>query len=79
MSPGAGPSLARVGALVLRHLYILKVSWPRLLELTYWPTMQVVMWGFITVFLRTNSSWVAQATGVLIAADAGARFQSGIV
>jgi len=58
----------RISALVLRHLYVLSTSWPRLLELAYWPVMQVIVWGFISTFLRTNSSWVAQAAGVLIAA-----------
>jgi ABC-2 type transport system permease protein len=61
-------SLRRVSALVLRHVYVLRTSWPRILELAYWPMMQVIVWGFISQFLRTNSSWVAQAAGVLIAA-----------
>ena len=59
-------SRRRIGALVLRHIYILRGSWPRILELAYWPLMQMFVWGYITVFLRENSSWVAQAAGVLI-------------
>jgi ABC-2 type transport system permease protein len=58
----------RVGAMVLRYLYLLRGSWPRVLELAYWPIVQMILWGFITVFFVTNSSWVAQAAGVLIAA-----------
>jgi ABC-2 type transport system permease protein len=61
-------SLRRVSALIIRHLYLLRGSWPRLLELIYWPTVQMVLWGFITVFLLSNSSWIAQASGVLISA-----------
>ncbi|HEX7045543.1 MAG TPA: ABC transporter permease [Burkholderiales bacterium] len=61
-------SLRRIGALVLRHLYLLRGSWPRVLELMYWPTVQMILWGFITIFLVGNSSWVAQASGVLISA-----------
>jgi ABC-2 type transport system permease protein len=38
------------------------------LELVYWPTVQMILWGFITVFLVNHSSWVAQAAGVLISA-----------
>ena len=60
--------LRRTGAMVLRYVYILRSSWPRILELAYWPMMQMVLWGFISKFLLTNSSWVAQAAGVLIAA-----------
>ena len=43
-------------------------SWPRMLEMIYWPMLQLVLWGFITKHLLTNSSWVAEASGVLIAA-----------
>ncbi|MFQ5757512.1 MAG: ABC transporter permease [Acidiferrobacterales bacterium] len=61
-------SLRRILALVLRNLYLLRRSWPRVLELMYWPTVQMILWGFITLFLVGNSSWVAQASGVLISA-----------
>ena len=64
-----GPvSARRISALVLRYLYLLIGSWPRMLELIYWPMFQLVLWGFITKHLLTNSSWVAEASGVLIAA-----------
>jgi ABC-2 type transport system permease protein len=61
-------SLARIWALSLRYLYLLRGSWPRLLELAYWPAMQIVLWGFITLFFREQSSIVAQAFGVLLGA-----------
>ena len=67
--PNAEPAFSwrRVGALLLRHLYVLRSSWPRLLELAYWPTVQMILWGFVLFFLQ-HSSWVAQAAGVLISA-----------
>ena len=58
----------RIKAILLRHIYVLRTSWPRLLELAYWPTVQMVLWGFITTFFLSHSSWVAQAAGVLISA-----------
>lgn len=61
-------SPSRVSAIVLRYLYLLRGSWPRKLELIYWPTMQMTLWGFLNQFLATNSHWVAQASGVLISA-----------
>ncbi|TVR84419.1 MAG: ABC transporter permease [Rhodospirillales bacterium] len=61
-------SWQRVSALMLRHLYILRRSWPRVLDLAYWPTVQMLLWGFITVFFQQHSSWVAEAAGVLISA-----------
>ncbi len=65
--PG-GSSATRVGAMVLRHVYLPRTSWPRIFELIYWPTIQMILWGFITKFLMTNSSFIAQASGVLISA-----------
>jgi ABC-2 type transport system permease protein len=61
-------SLRRLGAMVLRYVYLLKGSWPRVLELAYWPTMQMILWGFITLFLLQHSAWVARASGVLLSA-----------
>jgi len=60
-------SWRRIYAMVLRHVYLLRGSWPRVLELAYWPTMQMLIWGFITQFLTQHSAWVAQGAGVLIA------------
>jgi len=60
-------SPARVYAMVLRYLYLLRRSWPRVLELAYWPTMQMILWGLISQFMLTNSTWLAQAAGVFLA------------
>ncbi len=61
-------SLRRISAMVLRYTYLVRRSWPRILELVYWPTVQLILWGFITRFFLTNSTWLAQASGVLLAA-----------
>jgi ABC-2 type transport system permease protein len=58
----------RVGAMVLRFLFLMRNSWPRVVEMIYWPTVQMILWGFISKFFATNSWWVAQAAGVLISA-----------
>ena len=68
MSADSAFSLRRVNAMVLRYLYLVRGSWPRILELMYWPAVQLVLWGFITKFFVTNSTWLAQASGVLLAA-----------
>src|SRR3974390_2428731 len=61
-------SLGRVWAMLLRYLYLLRSSWPRTLELLYWPTLQMLIWGFMSQFLYVNSSYVFRAFGVLLAA-----------
>jgi ABC-2 type transport system permease protein len=65
---GTAFSPGRVWAMLLRYLYILKSSWPRTLELLYWPTLQVMIWGFMSQFFSQNSSYVARAFGVLLGA-----------
>ena len=35
-------SASRVAAMTLRYWYLLRSSWPRLLELSYWPTVQML-------------------------------------
>jgi len=68
MKFGMTLSWRRISALMLRHMYVLRRSWPRLLELAYWPTMQMVLWGFVTTFFLQHSSWLAQAASVLVSA-----------
>ncbi len=58
----------RVMAIIYRHLYLLRNSWARLFEIIYWPFLNLVIWGFLTKFLMTNSSLIAQATGLLLGA-----------
>jgi ABC-2 type transport system permease protein len=63
---GSGP-IRRVGAIVLRHWYLIAGSWPRLLDLCYWPVVQMILWGFIQTFMIQQSSFFAQAAGLLLA------------
>ncbi|MCZ7659722.1 MAG: ABC transporter permease [Xanthobacteraceae bacterium] len=72
MSGPAHDSLAfsarRVGAMILRYWYLLRSSWPRLLELVYWPAVQMMMWGFLQLYIDQNASFFARATGTFIGA-----------
>lgn len=63
---GLSASARRILAMVRRYWYLVKGSWPRILELAYWPTMQVILWGFVTKFFVTQSDWLATAGGVLL-------------
>jgi ABC-2 type transport system permease protein len=58
----------RVGAMVLRYLYLLRSSWPRILELVYWPTMHLFVWGFLQLYISQNAGFFARAGGVFIGA-----------
>jgi ABC-2 type transport system permease protein len=59
-------SFARMSVMVLRYWYLLRSSWPRLLELAYWPTVQMIMWGFLQSYLVQHSGFFAQAGGILL-------------
>ena len=61
-------SAERIFAMLLRYAYLVRGSWPRIIELFYWPAVQLILWGFISKFFVTNSTWLAQASGVLMAA-----------
>ena len=37
----------KIYALGLRHLYLIMNSFPRVLDLIYWPTVQIFLWGFM--------------------------------
>jgi ABC-2 type transport system permease protein len=58
----------RVGAMVLRYVYLLRSSWTRLLELIYWPAVQLLVWGFLQLYIAQNSGFFARASGVFIGA-----------
>ncbi|WP_281684360.1 ABC transporter permease [Thalassobaculum salexigens] len=64
---GPAASARRIAAMVRRYWYLIRGSWPRLAELAYWPTVQMILWGLVSQFFMTQSSWLAQAGGVLIA------------
>jgi ABC-2 type transport system permease protein len=54
--------------MVLRHWYLLRSSWPRLLELVYWPAVQMVMWGFLQIGVASKPGALASAVSTFLAA-----------
>jgi ABC-2 type transport system permease protein len=72
----------RIAALVTRHLYLYRRSLPRLMEIFYWPFLDLVVWGFITIYLmRFKGDMPGIITfflGALILWDVLFRAQQGI-
>mgnify|MGYP000914685030 CR=1 FL=1 len=56
----------RIFALSLRHLYLIKGSFPRILDLIYWPTIQIILWGFISQFFTMYSDYYNNTIGVIL-------------
>ncbi len=59
-------SAERIWGLMFRHLALYRRSWPRLLELAYWPVLQMCIWGFTSSFLAARSGGLAFAGGALL-------------
>jgi ABC-2 type transport system permease protein len=59
-------SLRRIWGLMYRHLALYRRSWPRLIELMYWPVLQMLIWGFTTSYLMTRGGGAAFAAGALL-------------
>jgi ABC-2 type transport system permease protein len=64
----AAISLRRVLAIVLRHSYLIVSSWPRVLDLMYWPAVQMLMWGFLQIYVSQNSGPFTRAASTFIGA-----------
>ena len=47
-------ALRRIWGLMYRHLTLFRRSWPRLLDLAYWPVLQMVIWGFTSRFFAAR-------------------------
>jgi ABC-2 type transport system permease protein len=61
-------NLNKIFALSLRHIYLIKGSFPRILDLIYWPTIQIFLWGFISKFFTMSSSFYENTVGVILSA-----------
>jgi ABC-2 type transport system permease protein len=72
----------RIHALVQRHLFLYRRSLPRLMEIFYWPFLDLVVWGFITMYLMRYQGRLPGVVtfflGALILWDVLFRAQQGI-
>ena len=59
-------SFNRIYGLFLRHFFLIKSSLPRILDLIYWPTIQIILWGFISLFFSTYSNYYNNTLGVIL-------------
>ena len=59
-------NINRIYGLFLRHFFLIKSSLPRVLDLIYWPTIQIILWGFISKFFTTYSDYYNNTVGVIL-------------
>ncbi len=63
---GLGASLRRIRAMVRRYAVLILGSVPRMIELMYWPLVQMLLWGFLQMHLAASTSLFSHAAGLLI-------------
>jgi len=75
-------SLQRVLALFIRNMFLFRRSFPRMMEIFYWPLLDLLVWGFLSVYLarfRENlPGFIMFFIGALILWDILFRSQTGI-
>ncbi len=54
--------------LILRHIYLILSSVPRTIDLIYWPSIQLILWGFIAKFFELYSSFYSDTIGIILTA-----------
>ncbi len=61
-------NFSKIYALGLRHIYLISNSLPRIIDLIYWPTVQIFLWGFISKFFTLNSDYYSNTVGIILTA-----------
>lgn len=65
--PQRGFSFGRVWAMMLRQAYLYKRTLHRWVDVFYWPVVDLVVWGFIALYLE-RAEGVSRAASVLLGA-----------
>lgn len=58
----------RVYALLLRYLYLYPRSVPRILDIFFWPIVDLLIWGFLTIYLQQVRSNLPNFLSILLGA-----------
>jgi ABC-2 type transport system permease protein len=59
-------SLRRIWAVYKRHAYSLKHSAPGFVDMLFWPAMDLLLWGLLTLYIQRQEIHLPQAAGFLI-------------
>ncbi|MDO8594486.1 MAG: ABC transporter permease [bacterium] len=58
----------RIQALLIRHLYLYQRSFPRIMDIVYWPVMELLVWGFLSLYIEKMNIAGFNAVTVLLGA-----------
>lgn len=56
----------RVQALVIRYSFLYTRSGPRILEMVFWPLMDLLVWGYVTKYLIQNYGTMPRGAGGIV-------------
>jgi ABC-2 type transport system permease protein len=65
---GVAASARRVRAVLRRHAYLVVRSWTRIVSMMYYPTVTMIVWGFLTLSLAPTNNFLKDAPGLFIGA-----------
>jgi ABC-2 type transport system permease protein len=58
----------RINALLIRNLYLHKRSIPRLMDILFWPVWELLLWGFLSLYLEKMNLGSFSVVTVLLGA-----------
>lgn len=61
-------SLERIYGLFLRQVYLIRRSPPRVISYAFWPTMDMIVWGFLNAYLYDDKKLLAFSMSVFLGA-----------
>lgn len=61
-------NVTRVFAIIVRHLYLYQRSLARFIEIFYWPTLDLLLWGFVSLYLSNIPGEAARAASLFVGA-----------
>ena len=68
LDTGALASVRRIRAVLRRHAYLILKSWTRIVSMMYYPTVTMVVWAFVTLYLAPTNNFLKDAPGFFIGA-----------
>ena len=61
-------NLTRIYALMMRYLYLYPRSVPRIMDIFFWPVVELLIWGFLTMYLQQSKIAIPNFINALLGA-----------
>jgi len=65
---GFAASARRIRGVLRRHAYLIVKSWTRIVSMMYYPTVTMIVWAFVTLYLAPTNDFLRDAPGFFIGA-----------